>query len=109
MAAEGGGQVKLLGERLLVEALPFRPPGSRIELPPSLGPENLGGPKVFRVLQVGPGRRLKSGQMSTMVDIQPGDRVLCHSWFKGPVSIPGNRHIIDLSEVLAVLPGRRSI
>jgi co-chaperonin GroES (HSP10) len=64
---------------------------------------NTGGPKLYTVLAVGPGRRTKRG-LVVPLPIQPGDRVLCHSYTEGPVDLADDTKIITGEQVLAIFP-----
>ena len=75
-----------------------------IHLPQILQDEyNIGGMKLFRVLAVGQGRRTKKGAI-VPIECEPGDRVICHSYFKGPIEIEGGQKIVSSDEIVMVLP-----
>lgn len=63
----------------------------------------LGRPRVFRVISVGPGRLTKKGVLIPP-ECRAGDRIICHSYFEGPIDLPDGRHIITQDQILAVLP-----
>ena len=58
---------------------------------------------MFRVLAVGQGRRNKKGILIP-VECSVGDRVMCHSYFTGPMKLDDGSYIITDSEIIAVLP-----
>lgn len=94
----------VLSDNLLVEAIPQTRSNGGIHFAPSYGQqENVGGPKVFRVLAVGPGRVNRKGLLIP-VEAEPGDRVICHSYTSGPIDLGGERHLIKADQILAVLP-----
>ena len=95
--------MKLLSHHLHVQSIPAKQIGSII-LPKDLNEDvNHGGVKVFRVLAVGPGRRNRKGVLLPL-ECTPGDRVMCHSYFTGPMKLDDGSYIITDSEVIAVLP-----
>ncbi len=70
---------------------------------PALDEANYGGPKLFRVLATGPGRRNRKG-LCIPVECAAGDRVLCQSYFTGPADMGDGRFCITDDQILAVLP-----
>lgn len=95
--------MKLLSNHLLAERLTAERIG-RIVLPESLKDDaNVGGPKLWRVLGVGPGRRNKKGHVLP-IECAPGDRILTHSYTTGPMELPGGRAILTDDQILAVFP-----
>lgn len=93
---------QLLGDRVLVEPIIITRTHGGILLPQVLQDEaNVGGAKMFRVIAVGPGRRTKKG-VQVPIECKPGDRVLCHSYFKGPVKAGDNWQIITSDQILMV-------
>jgi len=62
------------------------------------------GVREWRVLNVGPGRRTKKGVLIPM-EVNPGDRVLTHSYTEGPTPLKDGTSIINSEQVIAVLPG----
>lgn len=68
-----------------------------------LDDNNTGGPKEYRVLQVGPGRRNRSGE-PLPVEFTPGDRVICHSYTQGAVEVEPGKFVMDAGMVIAILP-----
>lgn len=96
----------ILGNKLLVERVK-RPTASTtgsILLPPVAQDDfNTGGPKEYRVLQVGPGRRNRKGVLLP-VECSPGDRVVCHSYTDGATVLDDGRLVITDDMILAVIP-----
>ena len=95
---------RLLGDRLLVE--PIKPATTLrgIHLPDqALDDSNVGGPKQYRVIEVGPGKRLKNGTIRPM-PVSVGDRIICHSYTTGPYDLGQGRMILTESEIICVLP-----
>ncbi len=64
----------------------------------------LAKPRVFRVLAKGPGRITRKG-VEIPIECEVGDRLIVHSYLKGPQDMPDGLHIITEEEVLAVMPG----
>jgi len=96
--------MKVLGNHLLVEAIPQTRSAGGIHFSPGYGQqENVGGPKVFRVLATGPGRPNRKGVLIPL-EAEPGDRIICHSYTSGPVDVGPDRHLITSDQILAVLP-----
>jgi len=88
----------ILAERVLTEKI-----GS-IHVPLSLQDDaNVGGPKVYRVLAVGPGRVTRKG-VRVPVECGPGDRLICHSYTSGEVPLEDGRVLLGEDDILAVLP-----
>jgi len=95
--------MKLLGNRLLVEPIVADSIGS-IVLPESLKDDNnVGGPKVFRVIQIGTGRLTRKG-VRIPIEAAPGDRVICHSYTSGPEPLGDKRKVITEEQIIAILP-----
>jgi co-chaperonin GroES (HSP10) len=97
--------MKLLGNRILAERIK-RPmnPGGLIHMPEVLhDDDNTGGPKEWRVLEVGPGRKLKDGT-PVPIECAPGDRVICHSYTRGATEAAPGKFILDAEMIIAVLP-----
>lgn len=63
----------------------------------------LAKPRVFRVLAKGRGRITRKG-VEIPIDAEVGDRLIVHSYTKGPQDMPDGLHIITEEEILAVLP-----
>ncbi len=98
--------MKLLGNRAHVQRIKHLQAVSAggIHMPDIvLDDNNTGGPKEYRVLAVGPGRRNRKGD-TVPVDFSPGDRVICHSYFKGAAELPDGTFVITDDMVIAVLP-----
>ena len=94
----------LLNDKLHVQLIPCTVTSGGIALPGNVQEDpNYGGVRLYRVLGVGPGRRLKNGSLDPM-PTEPGDRILCHSFTTSPVDLGDGTQIIDLSQVVAVLP-----
>ena len=88
-------KLRLLGKRLRIWPLPVNKTTGGIHLPEVLTDENnVGGPKLHRVLDVG----------AAVTEINVGDRVLCHSHIKGPLDLGDGSKIVSQDEVLAVFP-----
>lgn len=64
---------------------------------------NLGKPRVWRVLAVGPGRVTRKGTLIP-VECEPGDRVITHSYTEGPVDLEDGKCVITSDQIIAVLP-----
>ena len=94
--------IRPITNHVVVEKIKHSVSGS-ILWTPSLDEHNYGGPKLFRVISCGPGRRTRRGLQIPM-EIRPGDRVLCQSYFTGPAEMGDGRFVIDDSQILAVLP-----
>lgn len=98
--------MKLLGNKILVERIksPTATTTGNILLPPiALDDHNTGGPKLFLVLQVGPGLENRKGIPLSM-ECEPGDRVLCQSYTQGAYELSDGRMIITHDMIIAVLP-----
>ncbi len=98
--------MKLLGNHILVERVkrPTALTNGGILLPPILLDDyNTGGPKEYRVLGVGPGRRNRKGVLNC-VECSPGDRVICHSYTTGATTLDDGRMVITDDMIIAVLP-----
>lgn len=63
----------------------------------------LGRPREWRVLAVGPGRLTKKG-VRVPVEAAPGDRVITFHDFEGPVDLPDGTALITETQILAKLP-----
>lgn len=86
--------IKPTGKHLLVSRI-FRPYLGSIAIPETLQDDcNIGGPKECRVIAAGP---------KVEKDIEPGDRVICHSWTEGPIEAGDRHYIITEQQVLAVI------
>ena len=97
--------IKPLGNHLLVRRLPQVQIGV-IVLPSAFDDDhNTGGPKIFRVLAVGPGRRNRKGVVIP-IECAPGDRIICHSYTAGvaDVKLPDGQFILTEDQILMVLP-----
>jgi len=72
-------------------------------------PNNIGGPKIYRVIAVGGPALTKKGAEIPM-EVGVGDRIVCHSYTTGPMNIYDDtgRMIISQDEVLAVLPAAQT-
>ena len=96
----------LLSNHILVERVK-RPTASTtgaILLPPIAQDDfNTGGPKEYRVLAVGPGRRNRKGVLFPC-ECSPGDRVICHSYTEGATILDDGRMVITDDMIMAVIP-----
>lgn len=94
--------MKPLGTRLLVEWLPHRNKGVIQLLEEDF--HNAPDPKLYRVIEAGPGRRLKDGTIIPL-EVSPGDRVLCSSTpTRNPIDTDDpKRKIIYAEDVIAVM------
>lgn len=95
--------LRLLRNRLRVSLEKTLQTAGGIHLPDGSNDANLGTAKLFRVLDVGPGRRLENGEVLPM-EVCAGDRVLCFSYTTGGRPLDDGSLIIDESVVLAVFP-----
>lgn len=98
--------MQILGNRFVGERVKLETshPDSAIILPQILQDDNnTGGPKEWRVLQVGPGRKAKDGT-AMPIEFSAGDRVICHSYTTGAVCIEPGKFIIEADMVIAVIP-----
>jgi len=98
--------MKLLGNKILVERVkrPTANTTGSILLPPvALDDYNTGGPKEYRVLQVGPGRPNRKGVLLP-IECAPGDRVICESFYTGAKELEDGRFIITDDMIIAILP-----
>ncbi len=98
--------MKMISNRVLVQRVKAERANTDgvIILPPiCMDDNNTGGPKVYRVLAVGPGRRNRRGE-TLPVEFSPGDRVLCQSYFTGATELKDGTFIITDDMVIAVLP-----
>lgn len=99
-----GLKLRLTSDRLLVEPLPTVQT-SKIVLPDIAQDDaNSGGPKLYRVLAIGPGKVNEQG-VTIPMEIKAGDRVLAHSYTDGPTDLGDGttRRIIRQTQVLLVL------
>ena len=99
--------IRLLGDRLIVRPIPFEKSGL-IEFPDSLKDDNnVGGPKLYWVMAVGPGRRTRKGAVIPVGCDYP-DRVVLHSYTKGAehVGLPEGDVIVTADQILLVLPAK---
>lgn len=98
-------KLRLLGNRILATRIKRTAfPGSTIVLPQILhDDDNTGGPKEWRVLDVGPGRRNRDGDYLP-VECRPGDRVICLSYTSGATDAGEGRFILDADTIIAVFP-----
>lgn len=93
--------MKLLGNRVLVE--PFkRVQFGTIILPEGVDTTNIGDTKVWRVKDVGPGRRTKKGHVIP-IECVPGDLVVTHSYTEGAVESDLGL-VINANIIIAVIP-----
>lgn len=97
--------VRMLGNHLLVRRLPQVQIGV-IVLPSAFDDDNnTGGPKLYRVLATGPGRRNRKGVLIP-IECAPGDRIICHSYTAGvaDVKLTDGQFILTADQILLVLP-----
>lgn len=75
----------------------------------SLDENNIGGPKLYRVVAVGPGKRTRKGLVIPS-EVNVGDRVVCHNLVSNPVHLEDGtrRRFVDAKDVLMVLPAANS-
>lgn len=93
--------MKLLGNRVLVE--PFkRVQYGTIVIPDGVDTTNIGDTKVWRVKDVGPGRRTKKGHI-VPIECQPGDLAVTHSYTEGAVETELGS-VINADIIIAVIP-----
>lgn len=74
-----------------------------IELPAFMTEYTFDTYRLYRVLQVGPGRTTRKG-VKIPIECEPGDRVICHSHTTGPMQMEDGTMLITDDQVLAVLP-----
>lgn len=87
--------IKPLGNRLLVREIESRytlPEGTKLVVPETIK-DSLAGPKVWRVIDVGP----------KVKEVPKGARVLAHSPHEGPLQLPGEYWTITEDQVLAIV------
>ncbi len=104
-AATARSPARLIGNRLFVQRLNPQVSRNGVFLPESArDDQNIGGPKEYLVLGVGPGL-LKKGRRIP-IDVACGDRVICHSYFTGAIEIPDcpGLFIITADQVIAKIP-----
>lgn len=98
--------MKILGNRFLAERVKNERLHSAggIYLPPIvLDDNNTGGPKEWRVIAVGPGRRNRDGT-TVPVEFGPGDRVIFRSFTSGATEAAPGQFILEVEGVIAILP-----
>lgn len=97
--------MKLLGDRVLAR-VEIQEKIGMIHLPATAQDYyNTGGPKVFKVVAVGTGRTTKKG-VTIPIPIEPGDKVLCHSFTAAPQEsgLDDGSFFITTDQILAVIP-----
>lgn len=94
--------MRLLRNHLHVAPIVVDKIGS-ILLPESLKAAHFDTYRLYRVLQVGPGRITRKG-VRIPIECQPGDRVICHSHTTGPIKMEDGTMLITDDQILAVLP-----
>lgn len=97
--------IRLLNDNVIVRPIPRERIGL-IELPEwTKDDNNVGGPKLYWVMAVGPGRRNKKG-IVIPVECEYGDRVWVHSYTKGAqhAGLPDGDVIITADQILMVIP-----
>jgi len=97
--------MKLLSDNILVEPIVEETSRGGIFIPESVRSEFNSGPKLFRVVAVGPGRRTKKGELLPM-EVEIGDSVLVHSYTDGPVPFDDKHRLIRKEYVLLVFPSK---
>lgn len=91
--------IRPLHDRIVVEAAPKEEKSAGGIILPDTAQEK---PQRGKVLAVGPGKRLDSGQLAP-IDVQPGDHVLYGKYGGTEVSVNGTDYIIlRADDVLAV-------
>src|SRR4029078_1769360 len=96
--------MRLTSENILVQPITPEASINGIFLPDIVRDDiNTGGPKLFRVLALGPGRRLNAYERSVM-HCEPGDRVIAQSYYAGPIDLPDGTKILPQKMILVVLP-----
>ena len=94
--------IRPLHDRIVVEAAPKEEKSAGGIILPDTAQEK---PQRGKVLAVGPGKRLDSGQLAP-VDVQVGDHVLYGKYGGTEVSVGGNDYIIlRADDILAVANG----
>lgn len=94
--------IRPLHDRIVVEAAPKEEKSAGGIILPDTAQEK---PQRGKVLAVGPGKRLDSGQLAP-VDVQVGDHVLYGKYGGTEVSVGGNDYIIlRADDILAVATG----
>ncbi len=96
--------LKLTSDHIHVAPIVEETTRGGIFLPESVRDEHNSGPKLFRVLAVGPGRLSRSGDRIPM-ECSPGDRILAHSYTDGPIGLEDGTKIIRQEQVVLVFPG----
>lgn len=92
--------MRLFGELILVEPLPQKLQSSGGIL---FAERYRDDRKQFKVLAVGPGRRLKNGSVIPL-EIKPGDHVLAELYTDTRYEFEDGRKIIDAKQCVAVWP-----
>ena len=94
---------RILGNRALVRKIDAPTTAGGIYLPESARDDhNVGGPKVYEVMGVGPGAMIKGRRRP--LECQPGDRVICQSYLTGPIELEHDHLIITGDQILAIIP-----
>jgi len=97
--------IRPLGNRIIVRRIVPQQLGS-IHLPESLKDDfNIGGPKEYLVMAVGPGKRDKKGNYRRS-EVRTGDRVICHSYTAGPQELGNGDFYITDDIVIAIVPNQ---
>lgn len=93
--------MRLLANRLLVRQIPpAQKTDSGLYRPMAYQDDR----QQYEVLEVGPGRRLKNGELVPL-EVAPGDRILAPQYHGHLADLGDGRFIINDSEILAVWPG----
>jgi co-chaperonin GroES (HSP10) len=100
--------MKMIANNVLVEPIEYTQIGS-IVLPDQLKmSQELGHPRVFWVIAVGPGRLTRKG-VRVPIECEPGDRVICHSYTEGPKPFDDRRMVVNADTIIIVLPQDKTI
>lgn len=100
--------MQILGNRFLAERVKNEKATTDggIYLPAvALDDNNTGGPKSWKVLQVGPGKRLKNGTWLPL-EFGPGDVVIAHSYTTGATETKDGKFILEADAVVVVIPSQ---
>lgn len=61
---------------------------------------NTDGPRVYQVIATGPGEWDKRKKRRRIMEIQPGDMVVCYSYTDGPIDVGMGLKMVTQNQVL---------